>query len=77
MRYDTTLKELLQAGTPQLWQMLTGQQVREFLTVEIPSVRVRKPDFLARLENNDLFHLEWQGNNTDGMARAGVSAVDW
>jgi hypothetical protein len=41
--------------------------VREFLTVEFPGVRLRKPDFLGRLENNDLVHLEWQGDNEERM----------
>ena len=68
MRYDTTLKELLQDGTPQLWQELVGQSVKEYLTVELPSVQMRKPDFLARLDNGALFHLELQGSNETNMA---------
>src|SRR3989442_9638489 len=72
MRYDTTLKELLQSGTPQLWQMLLGQQPQEFLTVELPSVQMRRPDFLARLESGALLHLEWQGENETAMAWRGV-----
>jgi predicted transposase YdaD len=67
MRYDETLKELLQLGTPQLWQTLAGQMPQEFLTVEFPSVRLRKPDFLARLASGALFHLELQGDNDTTM----------
>lgn len=67
MKYDTTLKELLQAGAPQLWQALAGEQPEEFLTVELPSVQMRKPDFLARLASGALFHLELQADNHPEM----------
>lgn len=67
MRYDTTLKELLQYGTPQLWQLIFGQQVREILTVELPSVRIRKPDFVAWLESGVLAHVDLQSDNDDTM----------
>ena len=67
MRYDTTLKELLQYGTPQLWQLIFGQQVREILTVELPSVKIRKPDFVAWLESGVLAHLDLQSDNDDSM----------
>ena len=39
MRYDVTLKEMLQAGAPRMWGLLAGQQPLEFLTVELPSVK--------------------------------------
>jgi hypothetical protein len=67
MRYDTTLKELLQYGTPQLWQMTFGQTVREILTVELPSVKMRKPDFVAWLESGVLAHVDLQSDNDDTM----------
>ena len=67
MRYDTTLKELLQYGTPQLWQLIFGQQVREILTVELPSVKIRKPDFVAWLESGVLAHVDLQSDNDDTM----------
>lgn len=67
MRYDTTLKELLQYGTPQLWQVVLGQQVRELLTVELPSVKMRKPDFVAWLGNGMLAHVDLQGDNDETM----------
>ena len=41
MRYDTTLKELLMTGAPRLFEMLLGEQPVEFLTVELPSVKMR------------------------------------
>ncbi len=67
MRYDTTLKEILQAGTPRLWELLLGEQPKEFLTVELPSVKMRKPDFVVWLESGALAHLEIQGDNDDEM----------
>jgi hypothetical protein len=63
MKYDTTLKELLQEGAPLLWEVLAQEQPEEFLTVELPSVHLRKPDFVARLASGALFHLELQGDN--------------
>ena len=67
MRYDTTIKELLQAGTPQLWRQLSLGEPEEFLNIELASVRLRKPDLLARLTNGALLHLELQADNDDEM----------
>lgn len=67
MRYDTTLKELLQYGTPQLWQLIFGQQAGEALPVELPSVKMRKPDFVAWLNNHVLAHVDLQSDNDDAM----------
>lgn len=67
MRYDTTLKELLQYGTPQLWQLVFGQQMGEALPVELPSVKMRKPDFVAWLNNHVLAHVDLQSDNDDTM----------
>lgn len=77
MRYDTTLKELLQAGTPQLWSALIGQPVREFLTVELPSVQMRKPDFLARLDDGVILHLEIQSDNDRKMEWRELEYYQW
>ncbi|MFN7947999.1 MAG: hypothetical protein U0Z53_21800 [Blastocatellia bacterium] len=46
MRYDTTLKELLQAGTPQLWRMLTAGESLADRTLSVL--------FADRLTLNDL-----------------------
>ena len=67
MRYDATLKELLQAGTPGLWRALGLQPPQELLVVEIPSVQVRKPDFVGRFDKGAIVHLEIQGDNDDSM----------
>ena len=76
MRYDTTLKELLQYGTPQLWQLIFGQQVREILTVELPSVKIRKPDFVAWLESGVLAHVDLQFVSAKQTTRLGRKTDD-
>jgi len=65
MRYDTTLKELFQAPPPRLLQILTHGQIAELLTVEFPSVRMRRTDLVARLTDGRLFHLELQSDDAD------------
>ncbi len=66
MKYDTTLKELLQAGVPGLWRVLGLEPPTEVLTVEFPSVRMRRPDFVARFDQGAIIDLEVQGDN-DGV----------
>ena len=63
MRFDVTIKELLQAPSPRLMQMLTGAEPIELLTVEFPSVQLRKPDLLSRLSNSRIHQLEIQTEN--------------
>ena len=65
MLYDATLKSLFQALPEQLLALLVNSRVRELLQVEYPSVRMRRPDLVARLENGRLYHLELQGENED------------
>ncbi len=77
MRYDTTLKEMLQAGAPRLWELLLGEQPREFLTVELPSVKMRKPDFVAWLESGAFAHLEMQSDNDDEMEWRELEYYHW
>src|ERR1051326_7293809 len=67
MKYDTTLKELLQAGVPGLWRVLGLQPPTEVLEVEFPSVRMRRPDFVARFDQGAILHLEVQGDNDNAM----------
>ena len=67
MRYDTTLKTLFQAPPQQLLRMLVGGQAREMLTVEYPTVRMRRPDLVVRLTDGRLYHLELQSDNDAAM----------
>lgn len=67
MRYDITLKTLFQAPPQQLLRLLVGGQAREMLTVEYPTVRLRRPDLVVRLTDGRLYHLELQSDNDAAM----------
>jgi hypothetical protein len=67
MRFDVTIKELLQSPSPRLVQMLTGAEPAELLTVEFPSVQLRKPDLLSRLTDGRIHQLEIQAENDQNM----------
>lgn len=67
MRYDTTLKLLFQAPPQQLLRLLVGGQAGQMLTVEYPTVRIRRPDLVARLTDGRLYHLELQSDNDGDM----------
>jgi len=67
MRYDTTLKALCQTPPQDLLHLLVGGQARELLTVEYPSVRLRRPDLAVRLTDGRLYHLELQSTNDATM----------
>ena len=69
MKYDATLKELLQAPPQKLLHLLTGQEASELLTVEYPTVQMRRPDLVVRLADGSLFHLELQSGNDAEMPR--------
>ena len=58
MVYDATLKDLFQSTPQRLLELLTGSRPSELLTVEYPSVRVRRPDLVTRLTDGRLYHLE-------------------
>ncbi|MGH9834522.1 MAG: hypothetical protein ACREBD_18820 [Blastocatellia bacterium] len=67
MKFDITLKEIFQSLPQRLLQMLCGSEITELLTVEQPSVKMRKPDFVARLKNGRIFHLEIQSGDDSNM----------
>jgi len=60
MRYDVPLKELLHHFPQRFLQMLTGLQTTDWLNIEYPSVKVRRPDVVARLTDGSILHLELQ-----------------
>ena len=62
MRYDTTLREILQALPQILLRLLVGQEGEELLTVEFPAVKKRLPDLVVRLKDGSIFHLEVQSD---------------
>lgn len=63
MKFDITLKALLQKAPYHLLQILVNSQPQEVLTVEYPSVKDRRPDLVARLTDKRLYHLELQTSN--------------
>ncbi len=67
MRYDIPLKDLFQQAPQQLLRLLTGFEAEEWLNVEFPSLKLRKPDLVVRLSNGQLYHLELQSRNDDEM----------
>jgi predicted transposase YdaD len=67
MQFDTTIKEIFQSLPQRLLQMLCGSEITELLTVEQPSVKMRKPDFVARLKNGRILHLEIQSGDEANM----------
>ena len=72
--YDRVLKDLFQVDHPSLLDQLTGGvPVRAFLKVEFPRVMERRADLVALLEDDSVFHLEFQGQNDKHIAyREGV-----
>ncbi|HUQ93172.1 MAG TPA: DUF4351 domain-containing protein [Bryobacteraceae bacterium] len=78
MRYDITLKELLQSEPLRLVEQLAGAAVSEWINVEVPRQMARM-DLNARLTDGTLFHLELQGDNDGdiGMRMLGYYAAHW
>ncbi|HUQ90621.1 MAG TPA: hypothetical protein VM120_02995, partial [Bryobacteraceae bacterium] len=68
MRYDITLKELMQEAPLRLIEQLAGARVRQWVNVEVPRQMVRM-DLNAWLVNGNLFHMELQGHNDSDMGR--------
>ncbi|HEX4946639.1 MAG TPA: hypothetical protein VFZ34_08255 [Blastocatellia bacterium] len=66
-QYDITVKELLQAAPPKLLELVLGAKPAEILTVELPKVRPRRPDFVARTIRDEIKHLEVQSDNDEDM----------
>ncbi|MBF0434065.1 MAG: DUF4351 domain-containing protein [Magnetococcales bacterium] len=65
--YDTTLKFIFQTPPQHLLRMLIGQEARELLTVEFPTIRKRMPDLLVRLKDENICHLELQSGGDADM----------
>ncbi|HUQ90307.1 MAG TPA: DUF4351 domain-containing protein [Bryobacteraceae bacterium] len=78
MRYDITLKELLQSEPLRLVEQIAGAAVSEWINVEVPRQMARM-DLNARLTDGTLFHLELQGDNDGdiGMRMLGYYAAHW
>jgi hypothetical protein len=61
---DVTLKSLIaEAGDEVLKYFTAKGKVKAWLNVELPQVRNPRVDLLARLESDDLLHIELQSSN--------------
>ena len=74
VRYDAVLEGLFQRDHPALLEQLTrGVAVRESLNVEFASVVERRADLLFLLDDDSIFHLDFQsGNDSDMPYRVGI-----
>ncbi|MBL8194708.1 MAG: DUF4351 domain-containing protein [Blastocatellia bacterium] len=69
MKYDIVLKELFQATSNRLVQLLVGEnlQVVEQLNIEFAEVATRRADLVMRLSNGRIYHLELQSIDDEEM----------
>ena len=59
--FDGVLKELFEVDRPGLLELLKGGAgIRSFLNVELPQVLARRVDLAMWLEDDSVFHLEFQ-----------------
>ena len=67
MKYDTTAKALLGRSASRLLSLMLGRQVRitEILQTEFPVTENPRPDFVARLDDGSIIHVEIQAQWAD------------
>src|SRR5262245_35405466 len=72
--FDAVVKDLFQRDRPVFLDSLTGGvKVRESLNVELAVVEERRADMVLLLEDEMLFHLDFQSDNDAAMAyRQGI-----
>jgi hypothetical protein len=58
--FDRTIRELLQSIPRRFTELLTGKRIIEVLDPTFPSVSERIADFIARLEDGRIVHVELQ-----------------
>ena len=61
--FDVALKELFQSVGTTLTEKLAGAAPVEWLNVELPSTQNLRADFVCRLTNGLLFHIEFNSYN--------------
>ena len=67
-QYDIALKELFQSFEIGLTERLAGVAPVEWLNVELTETRAQRVDFVCRLANGGIFHMEFQSSNDTAMA---------
>ncbi len=69
MNLDIALKELFQSVGTRLTERLAGAAPVEWLNIELTETRAQRVDFVCRLADGGIFHLEFQSTNEPAMAR--------
>jgi hypothetical protein len=72
--YDFALKALTWRSTV-LPRLLAGAEPRELLPTEFAEVESRRADFIARLADDSLLHVEFQSSRPTGLCVS--SAMPW
>lgn len=69
MRYDTTLKALLEQPPETLLRLLLGEKVRvsRMLPTELPLIQGSRPDLILELEDGRIVHIELQAQPDQGF----------
>lgn len=62
-QYDVAMKELFQSVSSGLMERLAGGAPVEWLNVELSETRAPRVDFVCRLKDSSIFHMEFQGLN--------------
>ena len=62
-QYDVDMKELFQSVGSGLMERLAGGAPVEWLNVELSETRAPRVDFVCRLKDSSIFHMEFQGLN--------------
>ncbi len=70
-KYDITFKDIFSGtGIPEtLIEIITGSKVSRVLPSELSKVKKFMVDFLAKLKNESILHLEFQSTNDPNMNR--------
>ncbi|GAB6183270.1 RpnC/YadD family protein [Thermodesulfovibrio hydrogeniphilus] len=66
-QYDRTIRELIQSIPLRFTEILTGMKVTEILDTTFPKVDERVADFIGRLEDGTIIHIELQVQNDPNL----------
>ena len=61
--FDVALKELFQSVGTSLTEKFARAAPAEWLNVKLPETKTLRADFVCRLTNGLLFHIEFQSHN--------------
>lgn len=68
MHFDIALKELFQSVGTSLTERLAGGVPVEWLNVELTETRAQRVDYVCRLDDGNIFHMEFQSQNDSSLA---------